>query len=99
MEKRACKRWRNSSVTGAGVAVIASANSSTSFSSLSKRLLSAYEFKLRICSSVSPTRLPPAELMSIQNGHSTSLAARSWANCFNLAETRLASLSARLNRV
>lgn len=26
------------------------------------------------------------ELMSIQNGHSTSLSARIWANCFKLAE-------------
>ena len=97
VEKRCCSRSRSSGVTFAGVAVMASAISSTSFSSGEKRSLSAYQFRLRIWSSLRPACLPPAELMSIQKGHSTSLAARICPRTFSLAGTRLVFSSAMLN--
>lgn len=95
--KRLLRRSRNSGATRAGVAVMASANSSTSFSSASNRSLSACQFRLRICSSLIPAILPPAELMSIQKGHSTSCAARNTPSLLRRAGTRLVVAKARLN--
>jgi len=83
---------------GAGVAVMASASSSTSFWSGLKRLLSRYQLRLRSCSSLRPAALPAAELMSIQNGHSTSLAARIWANTLSWCGTSFVLSSAWPNR-